>query len=72
MRGDCLTCSRVDTCSETSIERVLNSFTCVLFEPISEPVYQARVRLMEQYGEVAAVEAMLKRPPQTTQEEGEE
>lgn len=71
MRGDCLTCLRVDICSETSVEKVLRSYTCVLFEAISEPVYLARVKLMEQYGEVATVEAMLRRPPQITQE-GEE
>lgn len=71
MRGDCLTCSKVETCSVTSVEKMLNSFTCILFEPIPEPVYRARVQMMEQYGEVAAVDAMLKRPPQVTQE-GEE
>jgi hypothetical protein len=71
VKGDCLTCSKIDICSKTSVEKVLNSFTCILFEPISEPVYRARVTLMEQYGEVPAVVAMLKRPPQFTQE-GEE
>lgn len=72
MRGDCLTCCKIDICSKTDVEKVLNSFTCILFEPISEPVYRARVLLMEQYGEVPAVEAMLKRPPKITTQEGEE
>lgn len=70
MRGDCLTCSRIEMCSETSIEKVLRSHTCPLFEPIPEPVYRARVALMEQYGDVAAVQAMLQRPQEL--EEGEE
>jgi len=72
MRGDCLSCSKIDVCSKTSVEKVLNSFTCILFESIPEPVYRARVQLMGQYGEVAAVVAMLKRPPQITTQEGEE
>lgn len=72
MRGDCLTCCKVDICAETSVERVLNSYTCILFEPVTGPEYKARVQLMEQYGEVPAVEAMLKRPPQNTPQEGEE
>lgn len=72
MRGDCLACSKVETCSVTSIEKMLNSYTCILFEEIPEPVYRARVQLMEQYGEVPAVVAMLKRPPEDTTQEGEE
>ena len=71
MRGDCLSCCKVDICSATSVERILTSYTCVLFEAIPEPVYRARVQLMEQYGEVATATALLKRPPQITQQ-GEE
>jgi hypothetical protein len=75
VRGECLACARVSGCGETSVERVLNSYTCLLFEPVTEPVYLARETMMEKYGAVSAVCAMLQRPPETEEEdtnEGEE
>ena len=68
MRGDCLSCARLGKCSETSVEKVLKDYTCVLFEPVEAPVYWARVHTMETYGDVLAVEAMLEK----SQEEGDE
>jgi hypothetical protein len=61
MRGDCLSCSRISRCSETSVEKVLNDYTCVLYEPVNEPTYKARVDTMEKFGEVVAIRAMLDR-----------
>ena len=71
MRGDCLSCSRLSFCQETDVEKVLKSYTCVLFEAVLEPVFYARVVMMQGYGEVAAIEAMLNRPP-PLEKEGEE
>lgn len=68
--GDCLTCSKIATCTETSVERALTSYVCPLFEPVPEPVYAARITMMQQYGEATAVEAMLNRPQEPV-EEGE-
>lgn len=62
MRGDCLSCSKVAICSATSVEKVLTSFTCPLYEAILEPEYRARVMLMWQFGDLAAVKAMLQKP----------
>lgn len=62
MRGDCLSCNRMWKCSETSVEKVLADYTCVLYEPEQEPVYRARIDMMEKFGEVRAIQAMLKRP----------
>lgn len=64
MRGECLACTKLATCGETTAERVLSSFTCFLFEPVAESVYLARVTMMQKYGEMSAVCAMLTRPPQ--------
>jgi hypothetical protein len=69
-RGDCLACAKLSQCRETDLEKVLRGFTCPLFEEASEPVYQARWDAMQQYGERAAVRAML--PLHSTEEEGEE
>lgn len=68
MRGDCLSCSKVEICSATSVEKILNSFTCPLYESIPEPVYRARVMLMQQFGDVAAVKAMMQKPPERGEE----
>lgn len=70
MRGDCLTCSKLMTCEATSVEKVLVSYTCPLFNAVAEPIFISRQHMMLQYGEVAAVEAMMMRPPQF--QEGEE
>lgn len=62
MKGDCLTCSRLGNCSETSVSKVLNDYTCSLYGPVEEPVYKARVATMELYGDIPAVQAMIDRP----------
>lgn len=67
--GDCLTCYRLPTCTETSIERVQTSYVCPLYDPVPESVYYARIDMMAQFGEVVAIRAMLDRPTIT---EGEE
>ena len=62
LRGECLACSRIATCADTSVDKVLNSYTCVLFDGVPEPVYMARLMMMEKYGAVSAIHAMLDRP----------
>jgi hypothetical protein len=47
---------------------VLTSFTCPYFEEVEEPVYRARWDMMQQFGEVSAVTAMM----QQKQEEHED
>jgi quinol monooxygenase YgiN len=64
-------CTRISTCVDTSVEKVLGSYTCVVFDAVTEPVYRSRIGMMDQYGDVAAVRAMLKKP-QELQERGEE
>jgi hypothetical protein len=59
MRGDCLTCSLIGTCSRTSVQKVLDSFTCALYEPVPAPVYHSRVMMMQTYGDEVAVQAMM-------------
>jgi hypothetical protein len=58
-RGECLACTKLNQCRDTDIEKVLESYTCGMFEEAVEPVYQARWDAMQQYGERQAVKAML-------------
>jgi hypothetical protein len=69
-RGECLACLRLSQCRETNVEKVLASFTCIMYEDAPEPVYLARWNAMQQYGEAGAVRAML--PLHHTADEGEE
>lgn len=62
MRGDCLSCARLQKCTETNVERVLTDYTCSSYDPVKEPVYWARAHMMEKFGDVLAVEAILDRP----------
>lgn len=68
MRGECLACSRIAECSITSMQKVLSSFTCPLFEEVPGPVYQSRVVLMQQFGEEGAVAAMMMKPTSPDEE----
>lgn len=61
-RGECLACQRISTCQETSVERVQSSYTCPLFKAVLEPVFRAREKAMQQFGEVSAIKAMMNRP----------
>ena len=70
-RGDCLSCRRVGTCSETNEEKVKNSFTCQLFEGVLEAEYLARIDTMKKYGEHQAVRALLNRPEEPREERDE-
>lgn len=62
--GECLICSKVNSCSETSAEKIKQSYVCVLFHPVSEPVYLARLQMLNEYGEQSAIIAILNRPPE--------
>lgn len=61
--GECFSCAKMPLCTETNIHRVLADYTCPVYVPVSAPVYMARQKMVEQYGEAAAIEAMLDRPP---------
>jgi hypothetical protein len=61
LRGECLCCSKVSLCTDTSFDKIMSSYTCPLFEGISEPVYMARITMMQQYGATATIESMLMR-----------
>jgi len=59
LRGDCLSCSRIAFCIDTSTKRVIESYTCPLFTGVEEPVYLARLAMIKNYGTERAIEAML-------------
>lgn len=68
MKGDCLSCTRLGRCSQTNLQKVLKDHTCVMFEPVEQPVFMARVSSMELYGTVPAVRAMLDVPDELPDE----
>lgn len=73
LRGDCLTCSRIEVCNVVTVEKVKQSHTCPLFREVTEPVYLARLSMMSNYGEDAAIDAMINRPPEPEENpEGEQ
>jgi hypothetical protein len=59
IRGDCLACTKLGKCQTTSVDRVLEGFTCWQFDPAPEPVAMARWNMMQQVGEKTAVRAMV-------------
>lgn len=69
LKGDCLSCTRVSSCSVTSAEKVRGGFTCQIFEGVPEPEYVARLEMIRKYGEQQAVQAMLDRPVEKGDEE---
>lgn len=69
-RGDCISCSLVTGCMETSEERLLNDYTCPSYQPVPEAEYLARISMMKTYGEQQAARAILNRPPILTEEQG--
>lgn len=71
MKGDCLTCARLGPCTETSVKKVLESYTCPLYEPVFEEVYLARIEMMKKYGEETALKAMIGNPLEAKGEEEE-
>ncbi|MEI6503224.1 MAG: CBS domain-containing protein [Armatimonadota bacterium] len=54
-------------CTEASVERILQSYTCPLFQPVAEPVYWARIEMIKRYGERAGAESMLPMRTNTSQ-----
>lgn len=61
MKGFCLSCSRINTCNETSRQKVVSDYTCSRFAPVAEAVFRAREATIEKYGEKLAIDAMLDR-----------
>lgn len=52
----------------TNVEKVLEEYTCPMFNAVYEPVYSARALMTQLYGEVAAVRAIIYRdrvPPES-------
>lgn len=56
-----MTCAKLGTCTETSVTKVLTAYTCPIYTPVVEPVYEARWDTIQKYGR-AGVEAMVSRP----------
>jgi hypothetical protein len=57
--GECLACTKLGTCRETNLERVLSGYTCILFKAVPEAVDRARAFMMSKHGERAAIRGML-------------
>jgi hypothetical protein len=59
MIGDCFTCVKASRCTITNSTKIIEEFTCELFEPVPEPVYHARLYIRTYFGELAAAQAIL-------------
>ena len=57
--GECLCCSLMSKCENTSIDKAINSFTCPAFSPAEEAEWKARVHMMRIFGDRSAVGAIL-------------
>lgn len=68
-KGDCLSCKKVGSCSATDEQKVLDGFTCQIFEGVSEPEYRARIDTIKRYGEQQAIRALLNRSALTGDED---
>ena len=66
---ECFTCARISFCSEVDTQKLLSGHVCPLFAAVEVPVVQARSAMMQQYDLVAAARALLKRSPDSKQEE---
>lgn len=53
LRGECLACSKISSCTETSVEKAKSGYTCPLFEEVPEAVDQARFDIIKQFGDGA-------------------
>lgn len=69
LKGDCLSCKKVGSCLVTDAQKILDGFTCQLFEGVTEPEYLARIETMKKYGEGQAIRAILNRSVEKGDEE---
>ena len=59
LKGECTSCSRVSVCKETSIQRILDDYTCLRYEGVLEPEYLARMQTRATYGDRMLAEVLL-------------
>lgn len=59
MKGDCLSCIRLGNCSETSLQKVLEDYTCLRYEAVEEAIYKARTDSINTFGIELAIVSML-------------
>lgn len=62
--GDCFTCALTTSCSITNPKKVMESFTCELFQPVHEAAYLARLSIRQMFGELAAAQAIVNQEEQ--------
>lgn len=65
-----MSCARLGICRETSLEKVLDSYTCPAYEPVTQESYEARMTAIQTFGEHAAIQAMLPRRTNLNGEDG--
>lgn len=59
MEGDCLSCQKVSTCTDTSVQKVLDSYTCGFFRAVEEAVFRARIHMLSTFPEREAVKVIM-------------
>jgi len=71
-RGDCLCCSKIKTCTFTTVEKVQQGYTCHFFSEVSEAEWMARWNSMKKFGEIISIQAMMDRPIEAENEENDD
>lgn len=67
--GDCLSCQRVPSCTETDAVKLSTSYRCPSFLPVEKEVYEARLDALNLYGPRVALQALSTREPEEEEEE---
>lgn len=60
---ECLSCNKLGACNETTEERLLTHYSCVLWETASQSVQVARTVVLSRYGHSAAGPMINLEPP---------
>ena len=53
MNKECLTCSRLGLCNETTVEGVKTRYTCPLWNPVLPEVVEARMAGIRLFGDAS-------------------
>ena len=60
--GECSTCRFVGICKETSVQLIVDEFTCLRYEAVDEVEYWVRMRTRQTFGYQMLAEALTTPP----------
>jgi hypothetical protein len=57
--GECLSCSKISLCQETSLRKIVSGYTCILYQAVADPIFSARESAIRDLGLMVSVRALL-------------